>query len=45
MKTPIENFLATFLPKLCQQVELKSSEIRKKFGDFVVKTIRLRDVL
>jgi len=29
MKHPTENFLATVLPKLCPQVELKNSEIRK----------------
>jgi len=29
LKSPTEDFLATVLPKLCQQVELKNSEIGK----------------
>jgi len=46
MKPPLEDFLATVLPKFCLQVELKSSEIRKskKLGVFAVKVIRPRDV-
>ena len=31
---PIEDFLTTILPKLCLQVELKNSEIRKKIRIF-----------
>ena len=46
MDPQIEDFLATVLPKLCQQMELKYSEIRKNkiLWDFVVKAIRPRDV-
>jgi len=46
MKSPIEKFLATVLPKLCAQVELKNIEIRKnkKLGYFVVKAIWSRNM-
>jgi len=46
MKPPNEDFLATVLPKLCLQVELKDSEIqkKKKLGYFIVKAIRPRHV-
>jgi len=32
---PVENFLVTVLPKLCQQVELKTSEISKNIRIFL----------
>jgi len=41
---PIEEFLATVLPKLCLQVKLKKIVKNKKLGYFVVKAIRSRDV-
>jgi len=46
MKPPNEDFLETVLPKMCRQVELKNSEIRKNkiLGYFVVKAIRSLDV-
>jgi len=36
MKPPIEDFLATVLPKLCLQVELKNIDVRKKNYDIML---------